>query len=108
MKVSDYLWTRLELMDQFPEMSPEQADGEMLLMMKQNDDTTITSNTDGEKMNQREANSVLGRNQDKLLEAYRNGQKSLFELICTEQNMSDDEYEAAKAEEEATAAEAAQ
>lgn len=101
MKCSEYLWKRYDLMKLNPDWSPERADGEMLLML---DGEDILSDTDGEKMNQREVNSVLGRNQEHLVDAYHNGQKALFELICTKQQMSDDEYEAAKAEAEKTEA----
>lgn len=100
MKCSEYLWKRYDLM-KAGGYSPERADGEMLIMLN---GEAIVSDTDGKKMSQREANSVLGRNQKHLVDAYQNGQKFLFELICTKQQMSDDEYEAAKAEAEKTEA----
>lgn len=108
MKCSEYLWKRLDLMNKLPDISPEQADGEMLIMMRNNGDTTITADDNGEEMSQREALSVLGRSyraggKSRLIDAYNNGQKSLFELLVTEQNLSDSEYQDAKkkAEEEA-------
>lgn len=97
MKCSEYLWKRYDLM-KAGGYSPERADGEMLIMLN---GEAIVSDTDGKKMSQREANSVLGRNQKYLVDAYQNGQKSLFELVCIKQQITDDEYEAAKAEEEA-------
>lgn len=97
MKCSDYLWARFDMMKMFPEFSPERIDGEMLIMLRNNNDI-IESNTDGKQLSQREANSILGRNQDRLIEAYKLGRKSLFELVCIDQQMSDDEWEKAKEE----------
>lgn len=114
MTCSEYLWTRLEFMKMNPGMPDAQVTGELEIMLTNNNDD-IYSNTTGERMEADEALSVLGRAEGKgannrLLEAYRNGQKSLFEALVTNQNMSDDEYEAAKkkAEEEAAAAGAEQ
>lgn len=104
MKCSDYLWARYDMMKKFPDYSPVRVDGEMSLILDENNDF-IESNTDGAKLSQREANSILGRNQDKLLEAYHLGRKSLFELVCTQQQISDDEWEKGKAlDEEAVSA----
>lgn len=109
MKCSEYLWTRLKFMDLNPGMPPEQVTGELEIMLTNNNDD-IYSNTTGERMEADEALSVLGRysqkgGKNKLLDAYHNGQKSLFELLVTNKNLSDDEYEAAKkAEEEAAQA----
>ena len=49
-------------------------------------------------MNEREARSVLGRNERALWGAYRENKKSLFEGIVRQQLGSDDAYHAAKAE----------
>ena len=73
---------------------------ELRAAMTKAGDTAIVSDTTGEPMSERDALSVFGRNQDKLNEAYSLGKKSLFELVVKEQNLSDDEYEAAKAAEE--------
>lgn len=101
MKCSEYLWKRIALDTAAPdEWSPEQVTRELRAAMTKAGDTAIVSDTTGEPMSERDALSVNGRNQDKLNEAYRLGKKSLFELVVKEQNLSDDEYEAAKAAEE--------
>lgn len=103
MKLSEYLWKRIELDSKLPDdVSPEQVQGELNLIMN---GETITSDTTGDVVNEREANSVYGRNYDKLNEAYAMGRKSLFELICVNQQISDDEWEKAKQEAEEAAGE---
>lgn len=97
MKCSEYLWTRIQLDTAMPkDASPERVQGEMRLAMEQNGDTVIVSDTTGAVLTEQEANSIYGRNYDRLNEAYKLGRKSLFELICTKQQISDDEWEAAK------------
>lgn len=109
MKCSEYLWTRLDFMKMNPGMNPEQVTGELEIMLTNNNDE-IYSNTTGERMEADEALSVLGRadgkgENNRLLQAYRNGQKALFELLVTKQNMSDDEWEESqKLDEEAIVA----
>ena len=100
MKCSEYLWTRCKMLEMLPGKSDLEIDGEMTLMLHKNGDI-IENDATGEKMTDVEANSILGRNQKYLVDAYQNGQKSLFELVCIKQQITDDEYEAAKAEEEA-------
>lgn len=101
MKCSEYLWKYIDLqsrMGKTPGWSPERTQGELRLAMEQNGDTVIESDTTGEKMNEREARSVLGRNEKELWGAYRENKKSLFEGIVRQQLGSDDAYHAAKAE----------
>ena len=51
-------------------------------------------------MNEREARSVWGRNEKRLLAAYEMGSKPLFASVCMYQQMSDDEWHKAKEEAE--------
>lgn len=94
MKCSEYLWKRIQLDTLAPEdWSPERVQGEMRAAMGNEE---ILSDTTGEPMSEREANSIYGRNYARLNEAYKLGKKSLFELIAVQQQVSDDEWEAAK------------
>lgn len=102
MTCSEYLWTRLKFMEMNPDMPSQQVTGELEIMLTNNNDD-IYSNTTGERMEADEALSVLGRyatksGKNKLLEAYHNGQKSLFEMLVAGKNLSDDEWEKAEAE----------
>ena len=58
----------------------------------------IVSDTTGAAMTEREARSVLGRNEKELREAHKENKQSLFEGIVCQQLGSDDAYHAAKAE----------
>ena len=60
----------------------------------------IISDSNGEKLNEREARSILGRNEKRLREAYELGNKPLFAAVCMYQQMSDDEWHKAKEEAE--------
>lgn len=105
MKCSEYLWKRIELDSILPEdVSPEQVQGELRLMLG---NEKIVSDTTGKNMTEREANSIYGRNYDKLNEAYKMGNKALFEMVVTNQQISDDEWEKAKEEAEKAEAESA-
>lgn len=99
MKCSEYLWTRCKMLEMLPDFSPERIDGEMTAMLARNADF-IENDATGEKMKDWEANGIFGRNSEKLLEAYKLGRKSLFELVAINQQISDEEWE--KAMEEAT------
>ena len=99
MKCSEYLWKYIDLqarMGSTPGWSPERTQGELRLAMEQNGDTIIESDTTGEKMTEREARSVLGRNEKELWAAYREGNQIRFALIASGQQRSDDDYYAAK------------
>ena len=99
MKCSEYLWKYLDLQaTNGMGWSPERVQGELRVAMTQNGDTEIVSDTTGEAMTEREARSVLGRNEKDLWEAYKLGSKSIFESICMYQQVSDDEWHKAKEE----------
>ena len=66
MKCSEYLWTYIDLQNRLPGESPERIQGEVRLAMEANGDHEIVSDTTGEKMTEREARSVLGRNEKEL------------------------------------------
>ena len=99
MKCSEYLWARCNMVEMFPDFSPERIDGEMTAMLARNGDF-IENDVTGEKMKDWEANGILGCNSEKLLEAYKMGRKSLFELVAINQQISDEEWEKAKEEAE--------
>ena len=101
MKVSEYLWKYIDLQAQMGETegwSPERTQGELRLAMEANGEHEIVSDTTGEAMTEREAMSVLGRNERDLREAYKLGNRAIFEKICMDQQISDDEWHAAKEE----------
>ena len=103
MKCSEYLWKYLDLqarMGKTGGWSPERTQGELRLAMEANGDTRIVSDTTGEKMTEREARSVLGRNEKALWDAYRDGSRARFALIVTGQQVRDDAHHAEQAEQE--------
>ena len=103
MKCSEYLWKYIDLqarMGQTEGWSPERTQGELRLAMEANGDTRIVSDTTGEAMTEREARSVLGRNEKALWDAYRDGSRARFALIVTGQQVRDDAYHAEQAEQE--------
>ena len=95
MKCSEYLWTYIDLQNRLPGQSPERIQGEVRLAMG---NEPIVSDTTGAAMTEREARSVLGRNEKELREAHKENKQSLFEGIVCQQLGSDDAYHAAKAE----------
>lgn len=100
MKCSEYLWKYVELQRLLKGESPERVQGEMRTILGQE---KIVSDTTGEEMTEREARSVLGRNEHDLRRAYEMGRKVIFTRICEGQQISDDEWEAAKGDTEETA-----
>lgn len=96
MKCSEYLWKYIDLQNRLAGQSPERIQGEVRLAMEANGDHEIVSDTTGEAMTEREARSVLGRNEKALWDAYRDGSRARFELIVTGQQASDDAYHATK------------
>ena len=95
MKCSEYLWTYIDLQNRLPGQSPERIQGEVRLAMG---NEPIVSDTTGAAMTEREARSVLGRNEKELREAHKENKQSLFEGIVCQQLGSDDAFHAAKAE----------
>lgn len=97
MKCSEYLWKYVELQRLLSGESPERVQGEMRSILGSE---KIVSDTDGKEMTEREALSVLGRNEHDLRRAYELGHRGIFTAICEGQQISDDEWEAAKEEQE--------
>ena len=95
MKCSQYLWKYCELMDQNDGVSPEQIQGELRLFLG---DEEIVADSSDEKLSEREAKSIFGRNEDKLWEAYHADNKPLFAALCMYQQVSDDEWQKLKEE----------
>lgn len=99
MKCSEYLWKYIDLqarMGKTEGWSPERTQGELRLAMG---NEPIVSDTTGEKMTEREARSVLGRNEKELWGAYRENNPVLFESIVRADLGERDAYHAAKAQE---------
>lgn len=101
MKCSDYLWKRIQLDTVAPkEWSPERIQGEIRVEMQKSGDTVIVNDITNETMNEREVNSIYGRNYKRLNEAYNLNRKSLFVEIVKNQQISDEEWEKLKEETE--------
>ena len=97
MKCSIYLWNYFTMNKEHPEYSNAQVQGELRLLLG---DEKIVSDTDGAELSERDALSIYGRNDEMLREAFNLGSKKLFELVVTNQQMSDDEWHKAKEEAE--------
>ena len=95
MKCSTYLWNYFTMNKEHPEYSNAQVQGELRLLLG---DEKIVSDTDGAELSERDALSIYGRNDEMLREAFNLGSKKLFELVVTNQQMSDDEWHKAKEE----------
>ena len=95
MKCSTYLWNYFTMNKEHPEYSNAQVQGELSLLLG---DEKIVSDTDGAELSERDAMSIYGRNDEMLREAFNLGSKKLFELVVTNQQMSDDEWHKAKEE----------
>ena len=95
MKCRTYLWNYFTINKEHPEYSNAQVQGELRLLLG---DEKITSDTDGAELSERDALSIYGRNDEMLREAFNLGSKKLFELVVTNQQMSDDEWHKAKEE----------
>lgn len=107
MKCSEFLWKYIDLQSKLKPITSMEVCGLLGKTMAENGDTTIVSDVTGEPMSQDDALSVLGfyarrDGEGKLMEAYHAGQKSLFEKLVADKNMSTAEYLAnkKKAEEE--------
>lgn len=98
MKCSEYLWKYVELQTLLSGESPERIQGEMRSILG---NKKIVSDTTGEEMTEREALSVLGRNERDLRRAYKEHRKGIFTRICEGQQISDDEWEASKEDDNA-------
>lgn len=97
MKVSEYLWKKLELDADLPDdVSSLEVQGRMMEIMMASGDAKIVSDTTGAEMVEAQAMSIYGRNQDQLNEAFAAGRRDLFDLVCVNQLRSDDEYHAKK------------
>ena len=97
MKCSEYLWKYVELQNLLKGESPERVQGEMRTILGQE---KIVSDTTGQEMTEREARAVLGRNERDLRRAYEMDRRGIFTRICEGQQISDDEWEAAKGDTE--------
>ena len=94
MKLHDYLWEYIDYQNKNPGLSDLEAQGYLHEFLGGQE---ITADSNDEGLNEREARSILGRNEKRLREAYEMGSKPLFAAVCMYQQMSDDEWHAAKA-----------
>ena len=97
MKLHEYLWEYIDFQNKNPGLSDLEAQGHVHQYLNGEE---IIADSNGEKLNEREARSILGRNEKRLREAYEMGNKPLFAAVCMYQQMSDDEWHKAKEEAE--------
>ncbi len=97
MKLHEYLWEYIDHQNQHDCKNDLTAQAHMREFLG---DEQIISDSNGKPMNEREARSVWGRNEKRLLAAYEMGSKPLFASVCMYQQMSDDEWHKAKEEAE--------
>ena len=102
MKLHDYLWEYIDYQNKNPGLSDLEAQGHLHEFLGGRE---ITADSNDERLNEREARSILGRNEKRLREAYEMGSKPLFAAVCMDQQMSDDEWRKAKEEAEKTSQE---
>ena len=95
MKLHDYLWEYIDYQNKNPGLSDLEAQGYLHEFLGGQE---ITADSNDERLNEREARSILGRNEKRLREAYEMGSKPLFAAVCMYQQMSDDEWHKAKEE----------
>ena len=82
MKCSEYLWKYLSVMQENPDISPEQAQGELRAALGAEG---IENDVTGEAMTEREAKSVYGRKDDDLRRTFGAGDQELFTAIVAGQ-----------------------
>lgn len=80
MKLHDYLWEYIDYQNKNPGLSDLEAQGHIHEFLGGRE---ITADSNDERLNEREA--------------YEMGSKPLFAAVCMYQQMSDDEWHAAKA-----------
>lgn len=95
MKLHEYLWEYIDHQNQHDCKNDLTAQAHMREFLG---DEQIISDSNGKPMNEREARSVWGRNEKRLLAAYEMGSKPLFASVCMDQQMSDDEWQKLKEE----------
>ncbi len=94
MKCSEYLWKYVALragQGAAEGWSPERVQGELREQCKAAGDAVIHSDATGEEMTEREALSVLGRNEAQLRLAYERGQRDQFDALVEAQLVDDGE-----------------
>ena len=99
MKCSEYLWEYIDHQNQHDCKNDLTAQAHMREFLG---DEQIISDSNGKPMNEREARSVWGRNEKRLLAAYEMGSKPLFASVCMYQQMSDDGHKAKEEAEKAS------
>ena len=97
MKLHEYLWEYIDHQNQHDCKNDLTAQAHMREFLG---DEQIISDSNGKPMNEREARSVWGRNEKRLLAAYEMGSKPLVASVRTYEQRRDDEGHEAKEEAE--------